>query len=167
MATRTGYVGTQNVGDVLTSSNFSKLPGGLIAYVPYTSNSATFTNSETDLNANLTVTVATGTSRTIEVVCVGQAQSTVSGDDIKIFITTGVSGAGTDLVFTDVHAGGANDNNGFKVSTLVQTSGSQSFHVRAQRIGGTGNCLVAGNASAGSAVTGITYLAVYDVGPAF
>lgn len=167
---RTGYVGTENVGDVLTKSHFDLLPGGLIAYVAYTSDSSTFTNSETDLSSNLTVTFTAGTSRTYRIVCTGECNSDTAGDRVRVLISTGASGAGTDLCFSDNYIGTANGQNGFYVSMLVQpTAGSQSYHIRAVRQSGTGNCKVLGPsiAAGGGAIVSGTYLAVEDVGPAF
>lgn len=65
MATRTGYVGTQVAGDVLTAANFTKLPNGWIGYVEATANQNGI-SAETDLTS-LTVSPTVGTSRRLRI----------------------------------------------------------------------------------------------------
>ena len=65
MAVRTAYVATQAAGDVLTSANFSKLPGGWIGYAEVTADQTGITTI-TDLTS-LSVAVTVNTSRRIQV----------------------------------------------------------------------------------------------------
>jgi len=63
MATRTGFPGTTSAGDVLHSSDITKLPGGWIGYLEKTTNQ-TGISSITDISG-LSLTVTVGTNRTI------------------------------------------------------------------------------------------------------
>lgn len=76
MPTRTGYVGTQIAGDVLTAANFTKLPGGWIGYAEKTANES-FSGVETAISG-LSVTVTVGTDRRIRVTGAGVMVPTVA-----------------------------------------------------------------------------------------
>ena len=65
MATRTGYWGTQSTGDVLTSTNLTKTPNGLVAYVTSTSTTSSIGTTITDITG-LSLTFTFASSRMYE-----------------------------------------------------------------------------------------------------
>lgn len=62
MATRTGYPGTPSLGDVLTTTNFNKLPGGWIGQVQVTANQTGITTVADLTSLTLSVTYQSGRS---------------------------------------------------------------------------------------------------------
>lgn len=159
MPSRTGYAGTQSVGDVLTSANFTKLPNGLIAYSTQTTNSATFTNTAVDLYGGWTVTFTAGTSRIylLQVDCI--VSSTVANDVVRLLIT---DNANAQLTFRDVKCITASDNySGFASLLVTPASGSITYKVRAARQSGSGNCNI------GASATAPSDFRAFDQGPAF
>lgn len=84
MPVRTGYVATQSAGDVLTSANFTKLPGGWIGYANVTANQTGIT-AITDLT-NLTVTVTVGTNRLIQITGFGSISTTANDNNGSLYV---------------------------------------------------------------------------------
>jgi hypothetical protein len=75
MASRTGYVGTQASGDILTAANYTKLPNGWIGWSQATADQ---TGIEAQVSlTNMGVTVTVGTSRRLKI----SVQVTVRADD--------------------------------------------------------------------------------------
>jgi hypothetical protein len=155
MATRTPYPGTESVGDSITKTNFDKLPGGLIGYATITSNSSNFT-SEADISG-LTVTMTWVAGRLYRFEAFGLVGSSVSGDEIKIFINV----AGSDVTLADRSINDSTANESVYCAGILTGSGSTTVKVRGARAQGSGNCSI----KASSTVP--FWLFVYDVGPSF
>jgi len=66
MVLRTAYIGSHAAGEVLTSANFSKTPGGWIGYVEVTANQTGIGAGPTDLTS-LTLSVQANTSRRLKI----------------------------------------------------------------------------------------------------
>lgn len=132
MASRTAYVGTQSVGDVLTSANFSKLPGGWIGDTQITSSSQTGITAEVDVTG-LSVTVTVNTNRRIKIwayVPVNPSTSTTRGS-IRIKEST------TQLTRADFHANAAATMALAAMVTLTPTAGSHTYKVAVAAPSGT------------------------------
>jgi len=82
MATRTGYVGTQSAGDVLTSANFSKLPGGWVAEVVQSADHTGITTTSDITGASVTVTLVSG--RKYRISYCGSIVATASGGSVGL-----------------------------------------------------------------------------------
>jgi hypothetical protein len=92
MAVRTAFAGTTSPGDVLTSAQITRLPGGWIGYAEVTANQ-TGISSITDLTS-LTVTVTAGTSRRLLITGRGRVTQASSAASSVMSIR---NGAGTIL----------------------------------------------------------------------
>ena len=87
MAVRTGYPATEIAGDVLTTTNFNKLPGGLLGYATVTANQGSITTIA-DLTG-LSVAVPVNTSRIVVIVAQIMLFSSVAGDVASLYIREG------------------------------------------------------------------------------
>lgn len=155
MAVRTGYVGTQVAGDVLTAANFSKLPGGWLGYVEVTADQTGIT-TEVDLTS-LTLAVTVGTSRRIKITGSVMAQSTIAGDAVVLQIKEG----GTYLQAVQNNTPVAGQPMVFERSVvLTPTAGAHTYKLALARASGTGTISMRASA------TFPAWIDVVDIGPA-
>lgn len=153
MASRTGYVATESAGDVLTTTNFDKLPGGIIGYITRTT-AQTGVSGEADLTG-LTVTVTVNTSRLIKVegwIAVQQITS-ASTPIMRIKEST------TQLQQTNLDINASSTGFLYGVTILSPSSGSHTYKLTLATGAGTVNTVHS------STIPGI--LIVTDAGPAF
>lgn len=155
MAVRTAYVSTQSPGDVLTSANFTKLPGGWIGYAEVTADQTTIT-SETDLTS-LTVTVTVGSNRRIKITghirVNGSTTDNVAGLRIKESTTT------LQLAST-YNPGTSSHTTLIGQVVLTPSAGSHSYKLSLETLTG------GGNVSLEASATNPAYILVEDMGPA-
>lgn len=158
MTVRTAYVGTQAVGDVLTSANFTKLPGGWIGYVEVTANQGSIT-TEVDLTS-LTLTVTVGSSRRLRIMGSMMFSSTVASDTAQCNLYDTTSGS-TKLSQSLVGLVSAGQGASTTVHCIITpASGSRSYKLTGRRGAGTGTLtmLAASDVPA--------FLMIQDIGPA-
>lgn len=154
MASRTGYVATESALDVLTTTNFNKMPNGLIGYATTTS-TQTGISSVTDLTS-LSVTVTANTSRLFKITAyVVVFQQTSTGTvtlSIKESATT--LGAGQKAVV-------ASNAAIMHVTTLVTapSAGSHTYKLTLATSAGT--------VDTSSSAAQPAWIMVEDVGPSF
>lgn len=133
MATRTGYVGTESVGDILTVANFNKLPGGLIGYANVTSTQSTIT-SAVDLTS-FTLTVTVGTSRIIRVAWHVPVQQGTNNDGFIVTLLESSTQLGSGAQTMTSNAVGVTID-GYVI--LSPSAGSHTYKLQgAQLVGGT------------------------------
>jgi hypothetical protein len=160
MAVRTAYPGSQSVGDVLTSANFTKLPGGWIGYAEVTANQTGIT-TDTALTG-LTVTVTVGTSRKIRITGVGVIERTVGDGQGIGYIKEGATKLGrwaqANQVTVAQGSGSVVSNPGSTFTT--PSAGSHTYFLTLERTTGTGTIQL--DAAAGTPA----YILVEDIGPA-
>lgn len=162
MAVRTSYVGTENVGDVLTKANFDKLPGGWLGYAEVTT-AQTGITTVTDLT-NLTVTVTVGTNRKIRITGCSVVSRTV-GDGIVVgSIQEGATELGR---WCQMFPGAATFENacGSVVSSpagafATPSAGSHTYKLTLTRNSGTGTVGI------NPVGTDAAWILVEDIGPA-
>ncbi len=153
MAVRTAYVATEVAGDILTASNFDKLPGGLIGYSNVTS-SQTGITTITDLTS-LSVAVTVNTSRIIKIEGFANYSQVTTGGVSNLVIRESSTTLGNAALNI-----GASGNAGMFVAVIISpTTGAHTYKLSASTNLGT----VGTSASA----TQPAYIAVYDLGPAF
>jgi hypothetical protein len=158
MPVRTAYPGTQAVGDVLTSANFTKLPGGWIGYAEVTANQAGIGTGGADLTG-LTVTVTVGTSRRIKVTGFVRAWSqTVANARIAFRVQESTTILNEVVVEGSPVAGNAGDGNQV-VWVATPTSGSHTYKL-------TAGVLDTGTTTMNAAATYPAFILVEDIGPA-
>jgi hypothetical protein len=153
MPVRTGYVSTEVDGDVLTSANFNKLPGGWIGYAEVTANQAGIV-AETDLTS-LTVTVTVGTSRRIRVRAQARASKSVADGNVVLYVKEGAT------YLTGIDAQMANTTAETTIAgdvILTPTSGAHTYKL-AMNLAGTGTVTM----GAGAAYP--AFILVEDIGP--
>lgn len=154
MAVRTAYVGTQSPGQILTSANFTKLPGGWIGYAQVTSDQGSLTTA-TDLTS-LTVTVTAGTSRRLKIT--GHASfydSSTTGAQFRIDEDS------TQIQRRDFPCPSASAGIGATVIAVAAPSaGSHVYNLKAGR--GVGS---AGTVTMVATATVPAFILVEDIGP--
>jgi len=153
MASRIGYVGTESAGDILTTTNFNKLPNGLIGYATATANQ-TGISSATDLT-NLSVTVTVNTSRIIVI-------------RANLFVLQNTSTANVTLAIKESTTQLVQVNQNVVVSTygqltpsviLTPSAGSHTYKLTLSTSAGTVDLQAAATYPAS--------IQVYDEGPSF
>lgn len=152
MAVRTAYPGTQNVGDILTSANFTKLPGGWIGYAEVTANQTGITTI-TDLTS-LSVAVTVGSSRRIKISAASRLTRTVADGYTTLYIREGSTKLSYGLILSTL------DFSMAASVILTPTSGSHTYKLSLERTTGTGTTGI----DAGTDHP--TYILVEDIGPA-
>lgn len=154
MAVRTAYPGTQAVGDVLTSANFTRLPGGWIGDVSVTANQTGIT-TVTDLTS-LTLTVTAGTSRRLYI----EAQAIVTRTVNDGYSLLSIKEGATTLQQIQIHSASTDGDTVYGNVTVTPTSGSHTYKLTLERGSGTGTTGIAANASAPA------FIRITDIGPA-
>lgn len=159
MATRVTAVGTQTSSDFLSFAEYNDAAGGAIGYAEITASSSTFTGTSVSITS-LTLTFTPTASRIYRVAYDVLVQSTVANDSVRVFIT---DGSGTGLTFADVQCTAANGNMALSRSILMRSPAavSTTWKIMAQRIGGSGNCIIAAAANTPA------YMVIEDLGPTF
>jgi len=155
MASRTGYVATESSGDVLTTTNFDKLPNGLIGYATVTS-AQTGISTITDLTS-VAVTVTVNTSRILVVHGVVPIQQITSPGTAALTIREG----STTLNSFPLVMSSASDTgsiSGFVILTGVG-AGSHTYKLSLSTSAGTVNT--------NPASTAPVQIGVFDMGPNF
>lgn len=155
MAVRTGYVGTESVGDVLTATNFNKLPNGMIGYASVTANQTGITSSVTDLTS-LSVAVTVGSSRMIWIVGSVEATQNTSTGNAALYIRE----SSTTLNFRNVTMS-ASTNAGLYVVYFASapSSGSHTYKLSMSTDAGTVDLKASSTQPA--------FIAVFDHGVSF
>lgn len=157
MAVRTAYPALESPGDVLTSSNFNRLPGGWIGYAEVTANQGSIT-AEVDLTS-LTVTVTVNSSRRISITGAGNFGVSVANDRVIMNIKEGAtvltSAAGT----SPIAAVGTSGMTLRPQVVLTPTAGSHSYKLSGQDATG-------GTAQLNATSTAPAFILVEDLGPA-
>lgn len=154
MAVRTAYVGTQSAGDVLTSANFSKLPGGCIGYASVTTAQAGIGAAMTDLTS-LSVAVTVNTSRLIRIQAFGIFQQQTSSGNQSVAIREGSTG----LAQANGTVGAGAYFSPHVMAILSPTGGAHTYKVSASTDTATLNTI--------AGATFPLFIAVFDDGPAF
>lgn len=154
MTVRTAYPATESAGDVLTTTNFDRLPGGWIGYAETTSAQSGIT-TVTDLTG-LTVTVTVNTSRRIRITGQADITRTVSTDLVIGRVKEGSTNLG---IFYSAATIGT-FNTGQAGCVIAPTAGSHTYKLTLERSSGTGTCGV--QAAAGEP----NWILVEDLGPA-
>lgn len=153
MATGRGaYPGTQAAGDVLTSANFTRLPGGWIGYSVVTANQTGIT-AITDLTG-LSVSVTVNTNRLIRVSGIARVtQSPADGwTDLRIREGT------TTLAYSIVYGNADITQNVWTL--LATTAGTHTYKLSLEKLSGTGT------ASLDAAADHPAWILVEDLGSA-
>lgn len=153
MASRTSYPATESAGDVLTTTNFNKLPGGCIGYIFKTS-AQTGISSETDLTT-LTVTVTVNTSRLIRVEGWVAVQQITSAGTPSLRLKE----SSTQLQQANVALNASDTGYLYVVTVLSPSSGSHTYKLTLSTTTATVNTVCS------STFPGI--LMVTDIGPSF
>ena len=153
MTVRTAYVATESAGDVLTATNFNRLPGGWIGYVQVTA-SQTGITTETDLTG-LSVAVTVNTNRRLRIVgFVGRLAQSAADTAFLLRIKEGA----TQLALTYGNASSTNGvTNGNVSCVLTPTSGSHTYKMSLESTTST---------NIEPTATNPAYLLVEDIGPA-
>jgi hypothetical protein len=154
MAVRTGFAGTTSPGDVLTSAQITRLPGGWIGYVEVTANQTGIGTGPTDLTS-LTLTVTAGTSRRLQITgyCrVTQAAGAAAAG--SVFIRNSVpntlqtSTLSLDASYTGMHA---------PMSVQTPSAGSNTYKLSAGTTANTFDLIASSSQPA--------FIMVEDIGP--
>lgn len=153
MTYRQTYPGTQAAGDVLTSANFSRLPGGWTGYAEVTA-AQTGITTVTDLTS-LSVTIGVGTGRRIRITGHAEVTRTVADG-----LTVGrIAEGATQLGCWCVSFEGSYDLAEGSV-VIAPTAGTHTYKLTLERSSGTGTVGI----SAGT--TDPAFILVEDIGPA-
>lgn len=155
MASRTAYPATESAGDILTTTNFDKLPGGLIGYATATSNQTGITTI-TDLTS-LSVTVTVNTSRLIKVVGSTVLQQATGAGTGSFFIRESSTTLQTRTYYLAVNA--ATTHGHAEVLIAAPSSGSHTYKLSLSVDANTIGSLASSTQPA--------FIAVYDLGPSF
>lgn len=129
--------------EVVTAAKMNLLPKGLLAAPSsITSNSSAFT-TEADITG-LSVTVTLTAARAIKIVFDFGLQSSVTGDNIAIRIKEST----TVLKRGDYRIVASASVESHNLEAIVQSpsTGSHTYKISAQRLTGSGSCLVVGTA---------------------
>ncbi len=160
MATRTGYPGTEVAGDILTASNFNKLPGGLIGYAVITS-SVTGITTATDITG-LSVTLTPGGNRMIRVQWHTEDQITTTSTNDSFAVTCMKDGAviAAAIAYVTPVTNQYVSNDGF-VLDVGPSSASHTYKLQGGRQQGTGTWAVRASATEQNTI------AIFDDGISF
>lgn len=153
---RTGYVGTQEAGDILTSDNFDKLPGGWLGYATQGTDQAAASGDITDLS----VTVTVGDSRLIRVSALVKLQMSKNGANAPA-LEMALKEDGTQIYFADwVPTVVANNIHDSVYLSVLSTpdSGSHTYKATMSVLNGLGTIT--------ASTSGPNYILVEDLGPA-
>lgn len=164
MASRTAYVATESVGDVLTKANFDKLPGGLIGYASVTAAQNTITTL-VDLTS-LTVTVTVNTSRLIRIqgVVVYSAINGATQGDLLIRESSTVIGNVGSVILS---ATGNTATCIVDTQVTAPSSGSHTYKLSAQANNNGVNMIASANPGSIYSSPGPAWIRVWDDGPTF
>lgn len=155
MASRTAYWGTEGAADVVTTTNFNKLPGGELAYGKWIANTPHATGTQTVV----TVPVTVGTSRTL-MIYAGCSGVWGTGNPVLLAIYDATAGA-IIAETTAVTVAGSLNYAGNEIVAMTQpAAGLRSY---ALQVITTGTDTAGVNASS----TSPAYLFIDDAGPAF
>lgn len=162
MAVRTGYVGTESIGDVLTKANYDKGPGGMVGYLSITANSTGTAGTATVTGLSVAITAGTSRMYKITIQCLSIFTTGTGQTNIAIWDMTGtaqlgatvVTGAGTSL---SVPAGDYQGNS--CVAYHAPSAGTQTYAFR--------TVTTASTAGLYATATSPAKIIVEDVGPAF
>ena len=158
MASRTAYVGTQNPGDILTSANFTKLPGGWIGDASAGATDTTGVTTETAIT-NATVTVTVGSNRRLKITGTAFVNRTVADGHIVGYIKESSTKLGRFCQIFPSSTSAFELQTGF--CTVTPTSGSHTYYLSLERNTGTGTV---GHFSGGGVSP--AQILVEDIGPA-
>lgn len=153
MASRTSYPATESAGDILTTTNFDKLPGGCIGYITKTSTQTGIT-SETSLTT-LTVSVTVNTSRLIRVEGFVVVQQLTSAGTSSLRIKE----SATQLQQSNIDLNASSTGYLYVVTVLSPSSGAHTYNLTLQTTAGT--------TGTACSATLPGHIIVTDVGPAF
>ncbi len=154
MPARTAYPGTQAVGDVLTSANFTKTPGGWIGREQVTANQTTIGTSGTDLTG-LSIAVTVGSGRTLRITGQAMLQSKGSAHGSELAVYEGATRLNTGRIEAE-----AQDS--FSTCVVVAyivspSAGSHTYKLRATASANTTDMLAGADFPA--------FILVEDIGP--
>lgn len=152
MATRAAYPGTEAAADVLTATNFHKLPGGNIAYAQNTS-AQTLIASGT-LVVNVTVTLLASRRYRIEGKC--RIQQNTSNQVGGLQIRDGTS---TVLDESSGNLTGGESDTPYVVTWVAPGAGAKTYGLYVVTTGATVTTIVDSTRPA--------FISVDDVGPSF
>lgn len=159
-SSRIGYVGTEIASDVLTKTNFDRLPGGMMGSLSITSPSAA--TGGTTVVTGLSVAITAGVSRRYRILIhcssVTNAGAANNSTNIQIFDATGTVTLASRLV-DDPAAIGANFAGATLQAWHEPASGAQTYAFRTTTTFTTTSV----NASA----TAPAQIMVFDVGPSY
>lgn len=161
MASRIAYVGSENIGDVLTKANFDKLPGGMIGNLGIVVDSSNQTG--TAIVTGLSVTVTAGTARRMLITISCSSVVSIGGGsaltNINIYDVTGAAQLASLFLEPDGNAP-ATYAGGLLAVWHEPSAGSQTYAFRTTTTH-TSGCHVEAASSRPAQIT------VSDVGPAF
>jgi hypothetical protein len=168
MAARAGYPGTPVTGDVLTVTNFNKLPAGCLGYLSKTTDQTAVTTTEVDLGGLDTLDVVHIASRLVRVsftVRVETTQGSTAQAQANVRCYGGLTGATVLTTATrDAHTANAGtvQTTTLNASMLITpAAGTHQYGLSAFTVG-TGTTMIV-RASA----TQPSVLVVEDLGPLF
>lgn len=151
MPVRTGYPGTHNAGDVLTSANFTKLPGGWIGYAEVTANQTGIT-TVTDLTG-LSVAVTAGTNRRLKITGSIRVTRTVADGYTTLYIRESSTNLNFGVTLSTL------DFFCVAMAVITPTAGSHTYKLSLERTTGTGTVGIA------AAAANPNFILVEDIGP--
>ena len=165
---RTSYVGTESIGDVVTKVNLDKGPGGLTNYATITANTSAFSaglNSVSGLSAGTTPATA---GRMFMITAGGagfnpSGSGTVTGDFV-IYDNTATAGLASNIVCNAAVA--AFNCPGTRV-VAVDSNVAHNYIVAINVVNNTGTNTVQMFATAAGSAARTAYILVQDIGPQF
>lgn len=159
MAVRTGYVGTQVAGDVLTAANFTKVPGGWLGHAETTTPQTSIGTSAVDLTG-LTVTVTVGASRRIKITAGCNFENNAAGANYASLAINEGATILNDVLVNMAAAGTAQEFAGAYVAVvLTPSTGAHTYKLQAFFNNGAANATTA-------SATRKPFILVEDIGPA-
>ena len=157
MATRSGYPGTESAADVLTTTNFNKLPGGWIGQVQVTANQTAITTVADLTSLTLSVTYQSG--RTYLWLAQIKVQSNTANDYFGLALTDATPTTFTQGLYQTESSANTDTTLSLMFYEVAGSSGSVTRKLRGGRAGGS-----AGTFQMSASATAPAQLTCIDIG---